>query len=203
MTSDAQNSRPLPAGDLYEAVRAFVGFAGLPALPPEHILQGWHNHASPPAGVNDYAVIGAAFSVQHGTPVEFFEAPDPDPSAPGVLTVAGLVETAVRVDFCAEDDTARQRAFRLAVATRSSLAADFLNQYGFSPLYADDPRDLSFVGDANQFIRRWTVTMRLCGSGGADSGGGAGLTVEASFFDRAAVSRIENVDVHHPATRSE
>jgi len=184
--------RPRPQGDLYEAMKAFIGFAGLPALPPERILQGWQNRMALPAGVNDYAVISILSARQRGTPAEMFENADPDPAAPGVLTVAGLLEVSVQVDFCAEDDTARHRAERLAVASRSSLGVDFLNQYGFSPLYADDPRDISFVGDARQFVRRWTVTVHLC------SAQGAGLAVEVSWFDRAAVSRIENVDVFYP-----
>jgi hypothetical protein len=182
----------VPQGQLYEALRSFIGFAGQPALPPEHILQGWQNRMALPAGVNDYAVISILSTRQHGTPVEMFEAPDPDPAAPGILTVAGLLEIIAQVDFCAEDDTARQRAECLAVAARSSLGVDFLSQYGFSPLYADDPRDISFVGDARQFVRRWMVTLHLCRVGAG------GLAVEVSWFDRAAVSRLENVDIHHP-----
>jgi len=227
MMADAQNPQPLPKGDLYEAMKAFIGFAGLPALPPEHILQGWQNRMALPAWVNDYAVISILSARQRGTPAEIFEpgaigpsqAGGLDPNSrqssgsaadsragttsagpgpglspgPGVSLVVGLLEVSVQVDFCAEDDTARQRAERLAVAARSSLGVDFLNQYGFSPLYADDPRDISFVGDARQFVRRWMLTVHLCGTQGA------GLTVDVSWFDRAAIARIENVDVHHQA----
>jgi hypothetical protein len=192
MMADVQNPRPLPQGDLYEAMRAFIGFAT--ALPPEHIIQGWQNRMALPAETNDYAVVSLLAARQHGTPVELFEAPDPDRTAPGQLTVTGILEISAQVDFCAEDDIARQRAERLALTARSSVGVDFLNQYGFSPLFAEDPRDISFVGDARQFIRRWMVTVHLCGSG-------AGLLVDVSWFDRAAVSRIENVDVHHPPIR--
>lgn len=194
MMSDIQNPQALTEAKVYEACRAFVAFAA--AVPPERIVQGWQNHAALPAGTNEYAVVSVLSSRQHGTSVETFAAPNPDPAEPGRLTVQGLMELTVQIDFCSEDDDARRRADSLAVATRSSLGVSFFNDYGLSALYADDPRDISFVGDARQFVRRWLVTIHLCG-GGDNHDSGPGLTVEAPFFDRAAVSRIENVDVHH------
>ncbi|MDR2075641.1 MAG: hypothetical protein LBP61_01720 [Desulfovibrio sp.] len=184
------NPAPLPEAGIYKAVQSFVLAYALPALDPANVIQGWQNRASLPPGTNDYAVISVLFDLRHGSIVETFRADDPDPAIPGVLTLRGLIEVSVQVDFCAENDTARQRARRLALVTRSSVGVRFFNERGMSALYADDARDISFVGDANQFVRRWMTTLHLTLV--------EGVSVNLDYFDRAKISRIENVDVHHP-----
>lgn len=190
-----ENPAPLSEADIYAAVQDFVLVYALPAMDPANVIQGWQNRASLPPGTNDYAVISVLFDTQHGTTVETLRADDSSTSPPGVLSVQGLIEIYVQVDFCAETDVARQRARRLATVTRSSIGVQFFTDRGLSALYADDVRDLSFVGDAKQFVRRYSTTLHLsCWSG--DS-------VELPYFNTVKVARLENVDVHHPVTQQE
>lgn len=149
------NPAALSESAVYEACRDFVLAYALPQLSPANVIQGWQNRAALPAGTNGYAVISILFDTQRGTTVETYAADNPDPAADGVLSVKGLVELHVQVDFCSEDDTARQRARRLATVTRSSIGASFFNDRGMGALYADGVRDLTFVGDAQQFVRRY------------------------------------------------
>lgn len=184
-----KNPAPLTEADVYEATRQFIAAYALPALPPEHIVQGWQNRASLPAKVNDYAVMSILFDTQHGTPVELFEATDPDKSVDGKLTVKGLIELSMQVDFCSENDVARQQARRLSIVTGSSIGVQHFNDYGLSSLFAEDVRDLSFVGDARQFVRRYTATLHLAIN--------AGVVVDFPYFDTVKMFRVEDVDAFH------
>ena len=184
-----ENPAPLTEANIYEAVRQFVNAYALPAIPVEHIIQGWQNRMSLPAGTNDFAVMSIIFDVQQGTTVETFNADNPDKSVLGILTLTGLIELAVQVDICSETDIARQRAQRLAIATRSSIGAQFFNDRGMSALYAEDVRDLSYVGGEKQYVRRCMTVLRLSIN--------EGLSVEIPYFDTVKTFRVENVDVHH------
>lgn len=183
------NPAPLTEANIYEAVRQFINIYALPEIPVEHIIQGWQNRMSLPTGTNEFAVMSIIFDTQHGTTVETFEAQNPDKTVPGILTVKGLVELAVQVDICSETDVARQRARRLAVVTRSSIGVQHFNEWGLSALYAEDVRDLSFVGGEKQYVRRYMTTLHLSIN--------EGVTVAFPYFDTAKTSRVENVDVHH------
>lgn len=189
-TTDARptNPRIVTEADVYEAVRQFVFKYALPGVPLASIYQGWQNRAALPAG-NEYTVISILWTTQHGTAVEDFEAGDPDKEAPGTLTVKALREIVVQVDFCSETDTARERADRVSIVARSSFGVMHFNDYGLSSLYADNVRDLSFVGAENQFVRRCAATLHLSTNNG--------VTADFDYFDTVQTERIENVDVHH------
>lgn len=186
------NQEPLDEAGIYAACKAFVLTYGLPALAPDNIIQGWQNRAALPAGTNEYAVVSILFDRQHGTTVETFAASESNTVPPGKVTASALVEVNVQIDFCSKNDTARTRTRRLALVARSSLGVQFFNDRGMSCLYADDARDISFVGDAQQFVRRWMTTLRLTLW--------EGVSADFDYFNRVAISRLENVDVHHPPT---
>lgn len=175
--------------DLYEVCRKFIAAYSLPALPPDAVIQGWQNRSALPSGTNRYAVISVLWDRQHGTTVEDYSWNTDTPEEVGRLSVRALVEVAVQIDFCAENDLARVCARRVASITRSSIGAQFFNDWGISALYADDARDISFVGDAKQFVRRWTTTLHLALQDG--------IKVKFEAFDNANASRVEDVDVHH------
>ena len=184
------NPVPLAEADIYTSCKDFVLAYGLPTLAPANVIQGWQNRAALPAGTNEYAVISILWDQQHGTTMETFQADDPDTELPGQLTAKALVEVAVQIDFCSKNDTARARARRLAIVTRSSIGVQFFKDRGMSALYADEARDISFVGDAQQFVRRWMTTLHLTLW--------EGVSADLDYFNRVVISRLENVDVHHP-----
>lgn len=190
----AGESYSLAGGDVYEATRLFVQKYALPLagkggkLPLEHIYQGWQNRNALPRGSNEYAVVSILFSMQHGTSIQRTITGEGD--QPDRQRVFGLVEHQVQIDICSNTDIAQQRANSLYVFCRSDIAVQHFNDAGLSLLYADQVRDLSFVGDSNQFVRRYTMTLRITSV--------CGVEVDFETFDEARASRIENVDVHHP-----
>ena len=58
------NPAPLTEADIYEAVRQFINIYALPEMPVEHIIQGWQNRMSLPAGTNEFAVMSIIFDTQ-------------------------------------------------------------------------------------------------------------------------------------------
>jgi hypothetical protein len=181
MTDIAQPSNPVlvAEADAYAACVVFVKeYAGIDA-----VYQGWQNRSALPAGSNVYAVVSLLSSLPIHTPIE---RQIDDVS----YEVSRENELLMQIDVCGENDyEARQKAQMLHLAASSSIGIQYFNALGLSCLYADDPRDLSFVGDATQFVRRYMTTLHLSSW--------SRFTVNYEWFDTAA-ARIENVDVHHP-----
>lgn len=181
------NIQPLSQPDVYTAAYDFAQAFALPALPPENIIHGWQNRNHLPETTNEYAVITVLDTKRRGTNVQTFTF-NPATQEDGILVSSTLVICGVQCDFCANDDTARQRAQSLELVSRSPMATDFFAPYGISPLYAEDVRDLSFVDGSEQFVQRFTVALHL--SFWASIAAGVG------WFDRVNLY-TENIDVHH------
>lgn len=179
---------PLSQPDVYAAMYDLARAFGLPDLLPSNIVRGWQNRNVLPPETNEYAVITVMQAQRRGTNVTHF-AFDPTTQNDGTLTTAELVQCAVQFDFCADNDTARQRAQSLELVSRSPLAADFLAPHGIAPLYAEDVRDLSFVDGSDQFVQRFTVTLHVSFW--------ASMAASVGWFDHVNLY-VENVDVHHP-----
>lgn len=185
--------------DVYSAVFDFVESYGLPPMAPApktgRIFRGWSNRMSLPKD-NEYAVMSIIGHYRRGTNVEIFDASQAATDEDGTLTTAELILCDVQLDFCSDPhgvrDFARRRAQAVETVARSSLASKFFRQYGMGCLYATDPKELTFVGDAKQYVCRWSVTMRLSFW--------TAVSVELPWFDSINLVRLENVDVHHPPT---
>lgn len=79
--------------------------------------------------------------------------------------------------------------------SRSAYAADFFhNNYDIGLLYAENMVYLPYVDDTNQFINRFQVKLHLSMW--------STYSIEVEYFERASVTRLENVDVHHPPTNN-
>ncbi|MEG2172373.1 MAG: hypothetical protein RRY29_03835 [Desulfovibrionaceae bacterium] len=182
------NIQPLSQPDVYTAVYDFIQAFGLPAMPAENTIRGWQNRNHLPENTNEYAVITVMDAKRRGTNVQTFTF-DPATQANGNLASSILVVCGVQCDFCANNDTARQRAQSMELVNRSPLATDFFTPYGISPLYAEDVRDLSFVDGSEQFVQRFNTTLFLSFW--------ASMSVSVGWFDHVDLY-VENVDVHHP-----
>lgn len=152
--------QPLQQADVYTAVYDFVQSYALPALEPVNIFRAWQNRSHLPATVNEYAVITLLYANRRGTNAQNFEF-DPQTEADGVLTLLELKEAAVQIDFYADDDTAEQRASALELVMRSELASLFFAPYSISPLFADDPKELTGVDGSRQYVKRYMLTLHL------------------------------------------
>ena len=181
---------PDTAAAVYDFIRAFA----LPELDPERIIRGQENRHALPAGSYDYVIYDLAEEIRHGTNVTRFT-PDPDPAADGVISKTKLVEDVFHIDFYGESYAAADRAAALELAARDSLGVDFFKPYQISVLYADPIEDRSFVNAEKQHIRRLRLKLHLCRT--------VTLTARAQYFNRAAMRRVENVDVHHPPAPGE
>lgn len=173
--------------DVYRAVFEFVRFAAQPALSEDAIYRGWQNRSALPALSEEYAVISVLGQYRRGSTIEEFSAPSADED--GAIELRELVEADVQIDFCSADDRARRRAQCIETAARSSAGCDFFKSYSIGCLYATDVRDMSFVGDSDQFVRRCMVTLRLSYI--------TGVLVTQDWFS-AVKPALKNVDVFFP-----
>lgn len=175
-------------GRLKDALFSFVAMYGIPDFPAQNIYHANQNRMSLPADLEEYATIYILSPIRHGTPVETLI--PGEGNAPDKLAITSLFEYMVQIDFYSSGNAARERALVLANIARSSIGPQFFQQFGVSLLYADDPSDLTFVGDAQQYVQRWMITLRVTMP--------ETTTVELPGFDVVAINRLENVDVHHP-----
>lgn len=182
MSNPYSNIRPLSEPDLYTAMYNFALAFGKPDLQPGNIIRGWENRSYLPPQTNEYAVVTPMLSARRGTNVTL------PPDAEGNITIAELKQCTVQFDFCADNETAKQRAETVELVSRDPIAAAFLEPYGITPLYADDAHDMSFVDGSDQFVQRFNVTLYISFW--------AKLDATVSYFTNAHLY-FENVDVHH------
>ena len=95
------------------------------------------------------------------------------------------------MDFSHYDqEKVQERAGILEILGRSELSVEFFEKHSVCFLYADDMQYLPYVDDANQFIHRYRVALHLsCWEG---------VKIKQDYFAKAGLSRLENVDIHHP-----
>lgn len=184
---------PADQPDLLGAVNDFILAFCLPALPQERLYRAHQNHISPPkAGeqADDYAVMQHVGGERHGTNVRRF-IPGNDGSEDLTIHYKLSVEE-VQVDFYGPHALARAQA--LAMLSWSMEGVSFFNQYGLSSCYANDPVNNTGLGGPgsgdNRFVPRYTV--RAFFSVTTSQG------VRQPGFDRATLTHVENVNVHHP-----
>lgn len=191
------NFKAVDEPDVYRAVCGFIETFGLPAMLPApktgRIFRGWSNRMSLPHD-NEYAVMSVISHSRRGTNVEHYDASQAAIDEDGILTTSELIFCDVQIDFCSDPhggrDYARRRAQAIETAARSSIAPQFFAGYGMSCLYATDARDLSFVGDAQQYVSRWMTVITLSFV--------TTVSADLPWFDAVRLKRLENVDVHHP-----
>jgi hypothetical protein len=181
-----------PNPDLYGAVYDFVSAYARPVLAPDNIYRDMQNRAALPAGSNEYAVIALLGTVRRGTNVEELVVSGAEESEPERWEVRTLYDALVQVDFVSDSDAARQRAYTIESLTRSGVGVAFFAAYGITAHYADDVRELNVQDESKQFVHRYMTTLHLSYWSGADAG--------TAWFDAVLTGRIEDVDVHHPAT---
>lgn len=182
MSEPIYTPQALYAPDVMSAVHGFILAWAVPALPSDCIIRGWENRYALPAKSNDYAVYSMVGETRRGTNVSTI--------SDDTLVKTKLVTGLVQVDFCSDTDAARLRASALELAARDEYGVNYFKEHGISALYADDPKDLSYVNGGEQYIKRFMVQLHLCWS--------VGLSAAAQSFNIATMSRVENVDVHHP-----
>ncbi|MBD5417370.1 MAG: hypothetical protein HDR50_06870 [Desulfovibrio sp.] len=182
---DAQANAPLDVlGAVHDFLMAHIGIA------PEAIIRGWQNRADLPP-MSSYAVLTLINAPRRGTNVHVWEH-DPAAADGLVENVRMLVCYEVQVDVCGQDEAVvGAQAARLVMLCRDAVAVDFFRALGLSCQYADDPRSLPFSNDVDQWEVRYSVTLHLSAWLGAD-------IARAAFTD--VDLRLEDVDVHHPAS---
>lgn len=176
--------------DLYLATYEFLTLYALPDYPAGNIYRGYQNRAALPAGSNEYAIMQITGQYRRGTNVDSYSAEGMAQDEDGTLTTRELVECDMQLDFYSDSDSARLRAQTVETLARSGLASQFFTQsFDVGCLYAGDLRDLSGITDADQYVQRFSVTLRLCCW--------VGVNVKIPWFDAVAVG-VKDVDVYYP-----
>ena len=157
-----------PQPDIYGAVYDFVLNYGLPALPPENIIRTWQNRAALPPDDNEFAVISLLGVTRRGSGVEtLLNTGVPETEAES-YQVRAYYEAVARVDFCSDSDLGRQRAVSLESLSRSGLGVWFFRPRGLSLLYAEPIRETSSTDEADQYVLRHSLDLRLAYWAGLD-----------------------------------
>lgn len=147
--------------DLIQAITDYLVEYCLPSIPAKNIFYGNQNDISLPKE-NDYIIFSYLSSVRHGTNTVSWE-----PKESNFIELEETVEFLFQVDFFADTSngksgmSAMQRAQTIEAISRSSFGVDFFNKYGLSLLYADEPRDLTFIGDSDAYVRRASLTLHI------------------------------------------
>jgi len=115
------------------------------------VLQELQNRAAAPAGgfVN---MLHKAQKRLAGNEVDY------SPTA-GTTTTTQATEFAIQVD--AYGAASGDWASIIATMWASPLAIDFLASYGITPLWADNPLELSIVDSEDEFEERWITVLHL------------------------------------------
>lgn len=183
----AENLTP----NIVQAVSEFLRVFAVPEVNQDNIIYGNQNSISLPSNNNDYLIFSYVSSVRHGTGFETYDPKGVDDE----IYLSNTVEVLVQVDSYASTRNGRDginamlRAQALDTVCRSSVGVKFFADRGLSLLYADDPKDTTFVGDSDTYIRRATLTLHLSMQ--------SIVKATMGYFDSVNVD-LKNVDVSYP-----
>jgi hypothetical protein len=137
-----------------------------------------------PTGDDEFAVMTTITITRRGTNV--------NNSANEVLSLLALYIADVQVDFWSADERCLERALALEAFAISESGVVFALERGVSLI--DCPggvKDMSTVADADEYVRRATLTIQL-------EFWNAVLSEEWSTPGPLRFKYLENVDEHHP-----
>lgn len=189
--TETVNLTPNFRAALFEFIAQYVA----PAIDKKSIFYGNQNNIALPED-NDYIVFSYLSSVRHGTSSEKWEKTD----GKDYLYLSNTIEVLVQIDCYAvttngnDGINAMLRAQALETVARSTVGVQFFNDRGISLLYADDPRDTTFVGDSDSYVRRSTLTIHLSME--------SQVRTSVDYFYNVKVD-LKNVDVSYPPKRKE
>jgi hypothetical protein len=110
--------------------------------------------------------------------------------AAGTQKMMQPVEVTIQLDV--HGPNGADNAFRISTVFRDEYATTAFASYGkdVTPLYADDPKQVPFINDQNQYEDRWVLEACL-------QANQAVVNIPQQFFETAVVGLIE-VDSHYP-----
>lgn len=116
------------------------------------IIRGYVNRVSKPA-TPDYVLITPLTLTRTGTNLHAWDA------STGTQSVTQPARRRVQIDCCG--GMAPVWAKTVATLLRDMIGVDFLAPYGLTPLWCDDPRDLTQAGGDEQYHPRLSVDAHL------------------------------------------
>jgi hypothetical protein len=164
-------------------------------LAQANVYRSWVTLVSLPKGSNEFAVMTTMTINRRGSNVYDYD------YAGEIMSMRALRVADVQVDFWSKDERCFDRAEALEGLALSEEGSAFFRDHplakGFSVAVVDCPggiRDMSAVGDADQFVRR------------------ASMTIQIEFWSTVKLSELgtpgplqfkhfENVDASHPPIR--
>lgn len=171
---------------IYKAVKDFELLL-FSDLEDAQIFAGNQNNLSLPP-TREYIINTIINHRNIGTPVQSMEWNEETQASS--LILAQPVELMMQIDaYSNSPEKARLRAETVTVVGRSVPGVDFFARYGLSTLFADDAKNLTGVGDENQFVQRWMTTLHLIYT--------HRVQLDVDSFSAVKVD-VQNVDVKFP-----
>jgi hypothetical protein len=176
--------------DISGAVYEFVLWAGVDSggvpLDPENIFRAHMNFASLPCDKTDCAIIQfPAVAKRRSTNAECFKGDDE------IELIRSHWEVEVLVNiFGTEIETARERAIGLVTIAETEYGGNFFQERQVRLDSTTGPVDIGNVLDTGNYVRGFGIRLNLAFN--------AVVEMELLGTDKVTVSRLENVDVHHP-----
>lgn len=186
LTPNYANPRAMEPPKVFKALRAFVLAYALPRLDEKCVFQGWQNRAALPKS-NEYAVISVFDSTRRGSDTHELLNTAEGEDKPEIYRAKAYYETRAQLDFISQGEAGRQRALCIDVAAHSSLGVNFFRPYGLALEYADGARDLTFTDEAQQYVRRFMVSLML--------GHWATLDVETAWIGMGKTGPAININI--------
>lgn len=160
-----------------------------PAIPAQNVFWGNQNNIALPKD-NDYIIFSYLTSARQGTNRLTWT-----PVGDDNVELMETLETTYQIDFYANTNNSRDglnamlRAQCIEMISRSHYGVEHFNKYGISLLYADDVRDMTFVGDSDTYVRRATLTLHLSMN--------AKVSIIQDFF-KSVFLDLKEVDTSYP-----
>lgn len=122
------------------------------------VVQGQANRVAPP-NVTNYVVITSSGRIRLSTNIVNYD--DGGAGHPGFRKVIEKSMLSVQIDVYG--DNSENNAQIISSLLRDTYGADAFRDIGYdvTPLYSDDPKQIPFVNESNQYEDRWTFDAQL------------------------------------------
>lgn len=142
------------------------------------MFSGFSNRI-PEDKANDYCVISILNSSRVSTPRVERVTTEEDIT----VNVSDPLRCLVQIDFYGK--YAQNRAETIVAMSRTPEAVSVCEEYGVTPLYSDEAKNLTGISGESQYVLRYSVDLNMFYN--------AEVTFEGSGFDEASITKTEGI----------
>jgi len=153
-----------PTLDITQAVlmKAMGDYLGTILPDGYEIAQAQQNRVPPPVGAH-YLIMTPLRTSRLMTNIEDDPPADIIPPETGPLPygIEAAYEWVVQLDFYGDESADAAQAVSMALRDASACTAFDASGYAIQPLYADEPRQMPFSDESQQYEERWSLEAHL------------------------------------------